>query len=89
MGDDRVVFDGDAHAWRARPDLPRKLKQVDLMRYGHAMSIPVPGVRTNAALRALVQLQRRVHFAHTNVSGYSVFEEAMYQGVRGGKAARE
>jgi predicted NAD/FAD-dependent oxidoreductase len=64
------------------PDLPAKLKQVDLMRYGHAMSIPVPGLRSSAALRALASPQRRVQFAHTDLSGYSVFEEAMYQGVR-------
>jgi predicted NAD/FAD-dependent oxidoreductase len=64
------------------PDLPSKLKQVDLMRYGHAMSVPVPGLRSSAALRALAAPQARVHFAHTDLSGYSVFEEAMYQGVR-------
>ncbi len=67
---------------RMHPDLPAKLAQVDLMRYGHAMSIPVPGLRSSAALRALAAPQRRVHFAHTDVSGYSVFEEALYQGTR-------
>ncbi len=67
---------------RMHPDLPSKLAQVDLMRYGHAMSIPVPGLRSSAALRALAAPQRRVHFAHTDVSGYSVFEEALYQGTR-------
>ena len=64
------------------PDLPGKLRQVDLMRYGHAMSIPVPGARSSAALSALAEPQRRVHFAHTDLSAYSVFEEAMYHGVR-------
>ena len=68
------------------PDLPFKLKQVDLMRYGHAMSIPVPGLRSHAALRALAEPQPRVHFAHTDLSAYSVFEEAMYQGVRAATA---
>jgi hypothetical protein len=58
------------------------LQRVDLMRYGHAMSVPVPGVRSSAALRALAAPQRRVHFAHADLSGYSVFEEAMYQGAR-------
>ncbi|MES2992275.1 MAG: FAD-dependent oxidoreductase [Pseudomonadota bacterium] len=67
---------------RVHPDLPGKLKQVDLMRYGHAMSVPVPGLRSSAALRALAAPQRRVHFAHADLSGYSVFEEAMYQGTR-------
>jgi predicted NAD/FAD-dependent oxidoreductase len=76
---------------RVHPDLAPKLKQVDLMRYGHAMSVPVPGLRSSAALRALAAPQvmagRRVHFAHSDVSGYSVFEEALYQGTRAGRAA--
>lgn len=64
------------------PDLPAKLRRVDLMRYGHAMSVPVPGLRSSAALRALAAPQRRVHFAHADLSAYSVFEEALYQGNR-------
>jgi predicted NAD/FAD-dependent oxidoreductase len=72
---------------RAHPDLPHKLAHVDLMRYGHAMSVPAPGVRSSAALQALATPQRRVQFAHADVSGYSVFEEAMYQGTRAGRAA--
>ena len=72
---------------RAHPDLTAKLKQVDLMRYGHAMSIPVPGLRSSAALHALAEPQRRVHFAHADLSGYSVFEEAVYQGARAGHHA--
>ena len=73
---------------RAHLDLPQKLKQVDLMRYGHAMSIPLPGLRSSAALRALAEPQRRVQFAHSDLSAYSVFEEALYQGQRAGLAAR-
>ena len=72
---------------RVHPDLPAKLKQVDLMRYGHAMSVPVPGLRSSAALRALAAPQPRVHFAHSDLSAYSVIEEALYQGTRAGAAA--
>ncbi len=72
---------------RAHPDLPHKVRQVDLMRYGHAMVVPAPGVRSHAALRSLVSAPgnvqtRRVHFAHSDLSGYSVFEEAMFHGAR-------
>jgi hypothetical protein len=69
------------------PDLRGKLRQIDLMRYGHAMSIPVPGARSSSALSALAEPQRRVHFAHTDLSAYSVFEEAMYHGVRAARQA--
>ncbi len=67
---------------RAHPDLPARIAQIDLMRYGHAMSVPVPGQRGSGALKALAGTSGRVHFAHTDLSGYSVFEEAMYQGYR-------
>ncbi|HEY9029420.1 MAG TPA: FAD-dependent oxidoreductase, partial [Burkholderiaceae bacterium] len=73
---------------RAHPDLPDKLQRVDLMRYGHAMSIPVPGLRSSAALQALAQPQRRVHFAHADLSAYSVFEEALYHGTRAASQLR-
>ncbi|MFT3664047.1 FAD-dependent oxidoreductase [Piscinibacter sp.] len=86
----RLLADG-AEAWAARvladlsaphPDLPRHVRRIELMRYGHAMSIPVPGLRGHAALRALAAPQRRVHFAHADLAGYSVFEEAFFHGTR-------
>ena len=67
---------------KAHPDLPGKLRRVDLMRYGHAMSIPVPGLRSDAALRALQSPAGRLSFAHADLSAYSVFEEAFFHGVR-------
>ena len=71
----------------AHPDLAAKVKQVDLMRYGHAMSIPVPGIRSSAALRALAEAAGRVHFAHSDLAGYSVFEEALFHGHAAGRRA--
>lgn len=67
---------------RIHPELPQQLLRIDLMRYGHAMSIPRPGVRAHAGLAALRKPQGLLHFAHSDLSGYSVFEEAFYQGVR-------
>ena len=67
---------------QAHPDLPQRVTQVDLMRYGHAMSIPVPGLRGHAALQALAQAGARVRFAHADLSAYSVFEEAFFHGTR-------
>ena len=87
----RELLDGAAASWaervladlsRAHPDLPRHVRRIDLMRYGHAMSIPVPGLRGHAALQALARPQRRVHFAHADLAGYSVFEEAFFHGQR-------
>lgn len=70
----------------AHPDLPHKLVQADLVRWGHAMAIPAPGVRGSAALQALGQRQGRLHFVHADLSGYSVFEEAFTRGTRAGRA---
>jgi monoamine oxidase len=92
----RALLDDSAEVWAERvfaslapmhPDLPRRVAQVDLMRYGHAMSIPVPGLRGHAALAALAQPQGRLHFGHADLAGYSVFEEALFHGMRAGRAA--
>jgi monoamine oxidase len=70
------------------PDLPAKLKRIDLTRHGHAMSIPLPGVRGHAALQALREGRTpRLHWAHADLAGYSVFEEAFTAGDAAGRAA--
>jgi hypothetical protein len=63
------------------PDLPDKLTQVDVMRYGHAMAIPVPGARRVAGAPPRTA---RLAFAHSDWAGYSVFEEAFTFGHRAG-----
>lgn len=73
------VIDDLAHA---HPDLPRKLRRVDLMRHGHAMRIPLPGARGDPALAALMRARGRLQFAHADLAGYSVFEEAYTLGVQ-------
>ena len=70
----------------AHPDIHTRIARIDLMRYGHAMAIPAPGVRSHEALQALSSLNGRVQFAHSDLSGYSVFEEAFFQGHRAGGA---
>ena len=89
LGDDWRDWAGrvTAELAPAHPDLAAKVRRVDLMRYGHAMSIPAPGVRSAAALRELAAPQRRIHFAHADLSAYSVFEEAFFHGMRAGRAA--
>ncbi|MFX8129739.1 hypothetical protein ABTL10_19110, partial [Acinetobacter baumannii] len=48
------------------PDLPAKVERIDLCRFGHAMSLPVPGLRGSAALTALNDARGRVVFAHSD-----------------------
>jgi hypothetical protein len=85
-----TLLQGDWRRWAQRvvaeltpvhPDLPQRLRRADLARHGHAMSIPVPGLRGSAALAALRAARGRVRFAHADLAGYSVFEEAYTAGV--------
>ena len=69
------------------PDLPERLQSATLVRHGHAMSVPVPGLRALPSFQALSQAGDRVHLAHSDLSGYSVFEEACYWGQRAGRWA--
>ena len=81
---DRLL--ADLHA--PHPDLAGKATRIDVMRYGHAMAVPVPGFATHSALAALQTHTKgqRLHFAHSDLSGYSVFEEAFTHGHRAGTA---
>ncbi|MFT3858750.1 MAG: FAD-dependent oxidoreductase [Aquabacterium sp.] len=67
---------------RIHPEWPARVRRMDLMRWGHAMSVPVPGLRGHPALTALAEPRGRLHFAHSDLSAYSVFEEAFTHGVR-------
>jgi hypothetical protein len=71
---------------RAHADLPRLTRRLDVFRHGHAMIRPVPGVIGAPERRALARGWGRVQFAHADLSGLSLFEEANYQGVRAAEA---
>ena len=79
---------GELHT--AHPDLGVKATRMDITRYGHAMAIPVPGTRTSAALQALrdrpADAWIRLRLVHSDLAGYSVFEEAFTLGHRAGLA---
>ncbi len=64
------------------PDLRQRLQSATLVRHGHAMSVPVPGLRSLSAFQALGHAGNRVRLAHSDLAGYSVFEEACYWGMR-------
>ncbi|WP_428384611.1 NAD(P)-binding protein [Nevskia ramosa] len=71
----------------AHPDLKDRLREVRIMRYGHAMAIPAPGMRSAPWLAALRHAAGRIHHAHSDLSSYSVFEEAYDQGLYAGRQA--
>ncbi|HJQ69469.1 MAG TPA: FAD-dependent oxidoreductase [Blastocatellia bacterium] len=67
---------------RAHPDIRLQVERLDVMRWGHAMIRPRPGfIWSDARMRAS-QPYRGIHFAHSDLSGVALFEEAFYQGIR-------
>lgn len=57
------------------------VERVDITLRGHAMAAPLPGFRANAGLKALREADGAILFAHADLSGFSVFEEAAWWGV--------
>lgn len=54
---------------------------------GHAMASPQPGFLSNNFIQQLRQETGTVSYAHADLSGYSVFEEAAWWGVRAAQLA--
>jgi hypothetical protein len=63
-------------------DFWRQARRLDITVRGHAMATPAPGYLSNPGLAALREVDGRLLFAHSDLSGYSVFEEASWWGVR-------
>ena len=88
-GDRAALLADDPQPWaglvladlrRAHPDIHRRVQRIELMRWGHAMAIPMPGVQRHPALQALRAARGRVRYAHADLAGCSLFEEAFVAG---------
>ena len=66
----------------AHPDIRALASRVDVVRWGHAMVRPSPGFVFGGARAAAARPMRGIHFAHTDLSGVSLFEEAFFHGNR-------
>jgi hypothetical protein len=66
---------------RVHPDIRKCVSRIDIMRMGHAMARPKVGAIFSAERRNLAQAQGRILFANSDLSGFSIFEEAQYRGV--------
>lgn len=72
---------GPAHA-----GLRELVERIDVYLWGHAMVQPRPGFLWSEALAASSRPLGRLHFAHTDLSGMALFEEAQYWGIRAAEA---
>ena len=87
----QLLLDQDWRSWkeailrdleRVHPDIRACVSRVDIMRMGHAMARPTVGAIYDPARRRMAALQGRLLFANSDLSGFSIFEEAQYRGVR-------
>ena len=67
---------------RAHRDIESRVSRIDVMLWGHAMIRPAPGFIWGEARRRAAAPHGAIRFAHSDMSGISVFEEAQYHGVR-------
>lgn len=67
----------------AHPGIAGQAQRLEVMRWGHAMIRPAPGFMWGPArFAAQESLGRTLHFAHTDLGGMALFEEANWFGVR-------
>lgn len=71
----------------AHHGLEKSVQRIEVMRWGHAMVRPVPGFLWGEARKqAQVPLGGSLHFAHSDLGGLALFEEANWHGVRAAEA---
>lgn len=66
---------------RAHRDFGECVERIDIMRWGHAMARPVPGVIDRVERLRQWTAAPRVYLAHADLSSLSLFEEAHWHGI--------
>lgn len=75
---------------RAHADIYDLTEKIDIMRFGHAMISPRPNFLWSGLRDRAAKPYRNIHFAHSDLSGIALFEEAFYHGLRAaGEILRE
>ncbi|WP_114781676.1 NAD(P)-binding protein [Botryobacter ruber] len=71
---------------KAHPAIRKEVETLDVWVWGHGMIRPTVGfIWGEEKRKAEAPVQDKVFFAHTDLSGISVFEEAFYQGLKAAK----
>ena len=71
---------------RAHRDFASRVERIDVFRWGHAMARPKVGHLWSGARARRAEPLGRIHFAHSDLSGIGLFEEAQYWGVHAAEA---
>lgn len=67
---------------RAHKEIRQLTTRIDIMRWGHAMISPRTDFLWSGAREQAQKPFRNIHFAHSDLSGIALFEEAFYHGIR-------
>jgi hypothetical protein len=86
----------DAESWKAaiaaellrlHPELEGAIRRIDLRLWGHGMIRPRPGFIWGDARKQALRHQPPLFFAHSDMAGISIFEEAYTYGVNAAQQA--
>jgi len=86
----------DAETWkklvsdelaRLHPELAGAIRRIDVRVWGHAMIRPSPGFIWGEERRRALHQYPPIFFAHSDMAGISIFEEAYGYGVQAAQAA--
>lgn len=72
---------------RAHKELPERVRHIDVMVWGHAMVRPAPGFIWGGARERAASPLGDIFFGHSDLSGFSLFEEAQHRGIAAAEAA--
>jgi hypothetical protein len=68
------------------PNIEEATEEINIRLWGHAMAQPLPRLIHGPVRKMLGEsVRNRIHFAHTDLAGISIFEEAFYQGLQAAK----
>jgi glycine/D-amino acid oxidase-like deaminating enzyme len=79
---ERVAADLD----RTHPGIHSHIRNIDVWVWGHGMIRPVPGFIWGADRQKMQEAHGRIVFAHSDMSGISIFEEAFTRGTQAANA---
>ncbi len=66
---------------KPHPEIRDLVTRLDIVRWGHAMIQPRVGFIWGKSRAQAARPQGNIYFAHSDLSGFSIFEEAQYRGI--------
>ena len=75
---------------RIHPNIEEATEELNVQIWGHSMAQPVPGMIHGRIRQKLsASISNRIHFAHTDLAGVSLFEEGFYQGLNAANIVKQ